>query len=217
MTPSTSTPARPLVLHGVKLSGHCHRVELFLSLLGLPFEYRPVDLAGGAHRKPDFLALNPFGQVPVLEDGEVVIADSNAILVYLASRYGQGRAIDWLPREPVAAAAVQRWLSVAAGMLAFGPAAARRKRVFNTAEDDSAALALSNRLLPVMDLALQHRPWLTGSAPTIADLALYSYTARAPEGTIALEPWPHVGAWLERVEALPGFVAMPRATDPSRG
>jgi glutathione S-transferase len=74
-------------LHGFFLSGHTHRAELFLSLLGLPYERIEVDLAKGAHKKPDFLALNPFGQVPVLEDGDAVVSDSNAILVYLALRY----------------------------------------------------------------------------------------------------------------------------------
>jgi len=213
MTTTASAPIRPLVLHGVKLSGHCHRVELFLSLLGLPFEYREVDLAGGAHRKPDFLALNAFGQIPVLEDGDAVIADSNAILVYLASRYGQGREIDWLPREPQAAARVQRWLSAAAGMLAFGPARARLKHVFGAPVDYADAVAQANRLLPVMDLEVERQPWLAGQAPTIADIALYSYTAHAPEGAISLEPWPHVRAWLARIESLPGFVAMPRSPD----
>src|SRR5438552_3245155 len=113
-------PAQPIRLYRVALSGHSHRVELFLSLLGLPFERIDIDLAKGENRTPEHLARSPFGQVPAIEDGDVTLADSNAILVYLASRYDE--AGTWLPRDPVAAAQVQRWLSAAAGFLAYGPA-----------------------------------------------------------------------------------------------
>ncbi|CAL92731.1 glutathione S-transferase family protein [Azoarcus olearius] len=210
-----SIPQGELVLYGLPLSGHCHRVALFLSLLRLPYRYENVDLAGGAHRRPDFLALNPFGQIPVLKDGEQVIADSNAILVYLARRYGGGEEIEWLPDEPVAAAEVQRWFSAAAGLLAFGPARARLKHVFGAPIDYDAAVELANRLLPVMEAELARRPYLAADAPTLADIALYSYTAHAPEGGISLQPYPHIRAWLARVEALPGFVGMPRSALPA--
>ncbi|VEB42070.1 putative S-transferase [Chromobacterium violaceum] len=90
-----------------------------LSLLGLAYEAVPVNLREGEHKQPAFLKLNRFGQIPVLVDGGEVIADSNAILVYLARRYGHG---DWLPSDPVREARVQRWLSAAAGPLAFGAA-----------------------------------------------------------------------------------------------
>ena len=104
---TNTPPQQPIKLYGMALSGHCHRVHLFLSLLGLPFEQVNVDLMGGAHKRPEFLAMNPFGQVPVIEDGDVTLADSNAILVYLEGRYAPGQ---WLPRDPVGAACVQRWL-----------------------------------------------------------------------------------------------------------
>ena len=80
-----------------------------------------VDLAAGAQKRPDFLAMNSFDQVPVIHDGEVTLANSNAILVCLARRYAAD-VEQRLPSEPLAAAHVQRWLSVAAGLLAFGPA-----------------------------------------------------------------------------------------------
>lgn len=189
-----AAPAQELVLHGLPLSGHCHRVALFMSLLRLPYRYEPVDLAAGAHRQPEFLTLNPFGQVPVLQDGDVVIADSNAILVYLAGRYGRDEDIDWLPADPVGAAAVQRWFSAAAGLLAFGPARARLKHVFGAPVDLAAARELADRLLPVMEAELARRPYLTAETPTLADIALYSYTAHAPEGGISLQPYPHIRA-----------------------
>jgi glutathione S-transferase len=206
-------PAQPIRLHGFPLSGHCHRVQLFLALLQLPAEMVAVDLPGGAHKAPDFLALNPFGQVPVIEDGEHVVADSNAILVYLASRYD--RAGSWYPRDPQLAAEVQRWLSVAAGPLASGPARARLAALFGLALDVAQARSEARQLFAVLDAHLAARDFLVGAAPTIADIALYTYTAHAPEGGIPLDPYPHLRAWLARVEALPGFVGMQRAPTPA--
>ena len=197
-------------LHRFPLSGHSHRAELFLSLLNIPHELVEVNLAQGEHKRPEFLALNSFGQVPVLQDDELTISDSNAILVYLATRYGKGQRIEWLPSDPVRAAQVQRWLSVAAGQIAFGPARARLKTVFKANIDADDAIARANALLAVMETELQGAPWLTGDAPTIADVSAYSYIAHAPEGNVSLQPYPHVRAWLERIEALPGFVPMPK-------
>lgn len=201
---NNTSPARPIRLHRMALSGHCHRIELFLSLLGLPYELVEVDVAAGAHKSAEFLRMNPFGQVPVIQDGDVTLADSNAILVYLQGRYAPGR---WLPSDPLAAAHVQRWLSVAAGPLAFGAAAARVIQLFRR-PDDPAATARAHALLKVMDAKLAARAFLVGNEPTIADIANYSYIAHAPEGNVSLEPYPHVRAWLQRIEALPGFVPM---------
>ena len=206
MTSSVKTlPAQPIQLHGFRLSGHSHRVELFLSLLNLPFEFVPVDLAAKAHKAPEFLAKNPFGQVPLIEDGDVTLADSNAILVYLASRYGAGH---WLPTDPQAVAEVQRWLSVAAGPLAFGPAAARMVVLFKTQQNPEEMLVRAKGLLAVMKQVLAKTPFLTGVTPTIADIANYSYVFTAPEGNVSLADYPQVRGWLARIEALPGFVPM---------
>ncbi|WP_411835933.1 glutathione S-transferase family protein [Pseudomonas chlororaphis subsp. aurantiaca] len=199
-------------MHAIKLynfprSGHAHRVELMLSLLGLPVELVFVDLAKGEHKQAEFLALNSFGQVPVIDDQGVVLADSNAILVYLAQKYGQGR---WLPSDPVGAARVQRWLSVAAGPIAFGPAVARLITVFGAQRNAEEAIARSHALLEVVEQELTASPYLAGSEPTIADIAGYSYIAHAPEGNVSLADYPQVRAWLARIEALPGFVGMPR-------
>jgi glutathione S-transferase len=198
-------PAVPLKLYRFVISGHAHRAELMLSLLSLPVELVEVDLRKGAQKQPDFLALNPFGQVPVLDDNGVVVADSNAILVYLARRYG-GPA--WLPTDPVGEAAVQRWLSVAAGPIAFGPAAARVNVVFGGKHNTDDVLARSHALLKTMDPLLARTPFLVGETPTIADVAGYTYIAHAPEGNVSLADYPHVRGWLARIEALPGFVPM---------
>ncbi|PKQ08377.1 MAG: glutathione S-transferase [Alphaproteobacteria bacterium HGW-Alphaproteobacteria-12] len=184
-------------------SGHSHRVRLFLSLIGAAFDLIEVDLAARQHKSADFLKMNAFGQVPVLEDDGVAIADSNAILVYLARKFDR---TDWYPDDALGAARVQRWLSVAAGQLAQGPASARLVTLFGAKMDADAAIARAHALLALMDAELAPSGWLAADRPTIADIALYSYIARAPEGNVALDDYPHVRAWLERIEALPGFV-----------
>lgn len=199
---------RRIRLYRHALSGHCHRVELMLHLLGLRYETVDIDLVAGEQKSAAFLAVNPFGQVPVIDDDGAIIADSNAILVYLASRYDDGK---WLPREPVAAAEVQRWLSVAAGELAFGPAAARVVVLFQRPLDAAAMIERAHQLLARVEahLAAPDAPgFLAGAAPTIADVACYAYLAHAPEGNVSLDAYPAVRAWLARVAALPGFVPM---------
>ncbi|MBI6605820.1 MULTISPECIES: glutathione S-transferase family protein [Pseudomonas] len=201
-----SQPA--IKLYGFPLSGHSHRVELMLSLLGLPSEFILVDLKQGAHKSAAFLAnINSFGQVPAIDDGGVVLADSNAILVYLASRYGNGQ---WLPSDPVGQARVQRWLSAAAGPLHAGPATARLAVVFGADVDAPLAISRAHGLLSLLEQQLSQTPFLVGEQPSIADVAFYSYVAHAPEGNVSLADYPQVRAWLGRIEALPGFVGMPR-------
>jgi glutathione S-transferase len=200
---ASSKPLQPIKLYRAELSGHSHRVQLFLGLLGLPYTLVDVDLAHGAHKRPDFLAKNPLGQVPVIEDGDVCLYDSNAILTYLAKRYDDGY---WLPTDPVSAARIQQWLSLAAGQIAYGPAAARMVTVFGAPIDHEKAKALANHVLKVLDAELAHRNFAIGDIPTIADVAGYSYIAKAPEGGVSLEPYPSVRAWLKRIESLPGFV-----------
>lgn len=198
---------QPIKFYNFPRSGHAHRVELMLSLLQLPIETILVDLAKGEHKQPAYLAINSFGQVPAIDDNGVVLADSNAILVYLAQKYGNGR---WLPSDPVGAARVQRWLSVAAGPIAFGPAAARLITVFGAKLNAEELITRAHNLLTVMDTELEKTAYLAGDEPTIADISAYSYIAQAPEGNVSLDDYGNVRAWLARVEALPGFVGMPR-------
>ncbi|NYE24560.1 glutathione S-transferase family protein [Pigmentiphaga litoralis] len=190
-------------LYHFPLSGHAHRAVLFASLIDIPHELIEVDLPNGAHKQPAFLAMNPFGQVPVLDDDGVVISDSTAILVYLAKKTGR---TDWLPDDARGAAAVQRWLSVAAGEVAYGPAAARLITVFNAKFHADEVIARAHAILSKMEQHLTDREWLVGEGPTIADVAIYSYVAQAPEGNVDLSGYPAVNALLRRVEALPGFV-----------
>lgn len=202
-----------IILHGSALSGHTHRVELLLRALGLDFDFvaAPADIRRGEA----FRALNPLGQIPVLQDGDLALADSNAIMIYLAKRYAPGS--DWIPEEPVAAAQMQRWLSIAAGEVMHGPAIARMIAQFNLPDDPARAERIASRLLSFMDGHLRERSFLAAEHPTLADLACYSYVAHAPEGGIGLEPYPAVQAWIARVEALPFFKPMPHSPLPLRG
>lgn len=201
-------PAAAIRLYRHVLSGHCHRVELMLSLLGLACD--PVDVAFGptGTKSPAFLARNAFGQVPVIEDGDLTLADSNAILVYLCRRHDRSGA--WLPADPVLAGRTQRWLSAAARQLAEGPATARAANLFRREIDMVKAHGIANALFAIVESELADKRFLTGDTPTIADIAHYSYTAHAPEGGVSLQPYPGLRAWLARIEALPGFVPMPR-------
>ena len=198
-----STPE--IVLHGTELSGHSHRVELLLRMLGLPYRY--VVASADVRATPEFHKLNPLRQIPVLQDGDLTLTDSNAILVYLAKRYAPGSR--WLPEEPVAAAQVQRWLSIAAGEVRYGPATARMVTQWNFAGDLVRAKQIAVMLLRLMDEHLKGRCFLATEHATIADLACYSYVRHAPEGGVPLSDYVSVLAWLLRIEALPHFKPIP--------
>ncbi|NOQ36422.1 MAG: glutathione S-transferase, partial [Methylococcaceae bacterium] len=165
-----------------------------------------VDLMKGEQKQAAFLKKNIFGQVPVLEDGDVTIADSNAILVYLASQYDNAHS--WLPLEPAKAAEVQRFLTVAAGAIAAGPATARLINLFGAKLDKVKAVETAHNILGILDQHLEGREWLADTQPTIADISNYPYIAHAPEGDVSLQNYPNVRAWLQRVESLPNFIYM---------
>jgi glutathione S-transferase len=200
---------KAITLYRFALSGHSHRVELMLSLLQLPVQLVEIDLVQGEHKRPAFLERNPFGQVPLIDDDGVLVADSNAILVYLVKRYAGTQP--WLPTEAVAAAEVQRWLSLAAGPLAAGPSLARAAVLFKRSIDLEPARNVGRQLFERMDAHLASRRFLAAAHVTIADIAMYSYTAHAPEGGISLLPYTNVRRWLADIEALPHFVPL-RAT-----
>lgn len=186
------------------LSGHAHRVQLFASLTGIAHNLIDVDLLAGEHKSDEFLAKNPNGKVPVVIDGDAIINDSNAILVYLARKY----APEWLPTDALQEAEVQEVLSFAANEIANGPAAARLNTVFGANLDEERSAATAAAVLGWLENRLSDREWLVAGRPTIADVAVYTYVAHAPEGNISLDPYPNIRALLARTEALPGFVGM---------
>lgn len=194
-------------LYRLSLSGHAHRAQLFTSILGLEVELVDVDLMKGEHKQAAFLAKNIFGQVPVLEDNGQLVNDSNGILVYLAKKYDGNN--QWYPNEPVIQAEIQRWLSIAAGPVASGPAAARLVNVFGAGLDHKNAKQIAENLFTTLDQHLEKRDWLVGDNATIADIANFTYIAHAPEGDVSLERFTNIRRWLQNITDLPGFVPMP--------
>lgn len=201
------TPSNPIKLYGFKLSGHSHRAEVMLRLLQLPYEFHEVNLRGGEQKSDAFLRLNSFGTVPVIDDDGTVIADSVAILVYLATAYDPARR--WLPVEAKQAAKVQRWLSVAQGPVYNGPAMARMVKLFGVAADYERCKAITGSLFSVLEKHLASSAFLVGEEPTLADIAVYSYIAVSTDGGLPLTDYGAIRAWIKRLEALPHFAPMP--------
>lgn len=195
-----------MLLHDLELSGNCYKVRLFAALAGIPLPLAPVDFLGGEHRRPPLLALNPWGELPVLQDGDLVLRDSQAILIYLARRHG-GHA--WRPDSAAGQAEVAQWLSVAANEIQHGPCTARLIDKFGYELDKSVALGKAGRILGLLETHLATHDWLALGRPTVADCAVFPYVALAPEGGIDLTPYAAVRRWLARVKALPGFLGMP--------
>ena len=193
-------------LYEFAASGNCHKVRLLLSLLKLPYQSVPVNGAEKQHKSADFLAMNGFGQVPVLRDGDTVIRDSQAILVYLARQYGGEQ---WLPNDAAGLAEVCSWLSTAANEVSRGPNALRLHYKFGRQLVLADAEQISHNLLALLQLQLQQHPYRCGSVPNIADVALYPYLALAPEARLDLQPFPAVRDWLTRIQQLDGYVSMP--------
>ncbi|MFP1677848.1 glutathione S-transferase family protein [Alloalcanivorax sp. C16-2] len=193
-------------LYDMELSGNCYKVRLFAALVGVELELVPVDLAAGEHQQSPFIDLNPWAQVPVSQDGDVLLRDSQAILVYLARRYGGHQ---WWPDSPAHQGEVMQWLSTAANEIHAGPNAARLVDKFGYPLDKARALAVSDRVLPLIERYLSEHRWLALGRPTLAECAVFPYIALGWEGGVSLEPYPAIRAWIERIKALPGFVAMP--------
>jgi len=193
-------------LYDLELSGNCYKVRLFAALANIDLEIVPVDFLGGEHKRKPLTDLNPWGELPILVDGNRVLRDSQAILIYLAGTYG-GAA--WWPAESHLQAEVAQWLSTAANEIQNGPASARLVDKFGYAIDKADTLKRSARVLPLIDAHLARDQWLALSRPTIADCAVYPYVALAPEGAVDLAPYANIRSWIERIKRLPGYVAMP--------
>lgn len=198
-------------LYDVPLSGHAHRPRALLKLLNIEYQTIAVDMMSGEHKSPEFLKINPLGQVPAFIDDSVVLRESTAILVYLALKYDDKRT--WLPSDP-AAAQVQAWLSVSSKEVYEGPCAARISKLFKAPIDHGKAVEKAYQLFDTLfEPHLEKNNWLVGEKPTIADIANYAYIATAHEGEISLDNYPHISAWLKRIEMLEGFEKMPSAAD----
>jgi glutathione S-transferase len=197
---------RTLTLYEHELSGNSYKVRLFLSLLGLPFSAKRVDLFKGEGQQPEYLAISAIGQVPALVDGDEALRDSQAILFYLARTHGEGR---WIAADPLGQARTLAWLSLAANELANGPAALRVAVRFKRPINTDWATVVTRRAFGLMQATLGRQPWLMpGDHPSIADIACFPYTALVHEGDFSLADYPALIAWCDRIRALPGFVDM---------
>lgn len=201
-------------LYDFDLSGNCYKARLLLAILGVEYERKNVDFFPGfKHRSPEFLAVNPLGQLPVLEDGDLRLTQSQAILVYIARKHDpSGR---WYPLDsPEITGQVQQWLGFAEGLTATA-SAARLADGMGFDFDADAAREGAHRLFAAMDEHLwfqerQGHDWLVpGAAPTIADIACFPYVMLSEEGGISRETYPAIRRWTDRVKRIPGFVVMP--------
>lgn len=199
-------------LYDYVLSGSCYKVRLFLSLIGREYEAVPVDYyPGGEHKTPEFLELNPLGQIPVLEDDDVTLRDAQAILVYLAGKYDAGRT--WYPEDARTQGEIAMWLSFAGGEI-MSSSAARLHDMLSYDFDIDKVRAAAHAAFRVLDDHLTDREidgaeWIVGDNPTIADIACFPYVALGGDGGISLDDYNAIRRWIYRIKKLPGFDVMP--------
>lgn len=191
-------------LHSTMASINGYKVRLLLSILDLDYELIDIDMYGGEHKREPFLSLNPFGQLPALEDGDFSIADSHACLVYLARKYDP--AATWLPSDAQGEAKVAEWMSKSANEVHQGPwlkrAKIRRPDAIQLANDEIDRRC--DHILAIMDRHLASREWLALPHPTIADISIFGPVSMLKVSGYDTGRWPAVTAWLDRVRALPG-------------
>lgn len=205
-----------LKLHDYVLSGSCYKVRLLLSFLGLAYQRVPVDFhPGRAHKSPAYLALNPLGQLPIVEDGDLVLRDAQAILAHLANAYDASGK--WLPRDAERFGPVMMWLSFAGGEL-MAISAARLHDMLGYELDADKARANGRAALRILDDHLADRgfeggEWIVGDAPTIADVACFPYVALSHDCGIGHDDYPAINLWQRRFRKLPGFVSIPGVPD----
>ena len=185
-------------------SGNSYKLRILLSLLQVPHKTVLVDGQKREHKSEKFLAMNPRGEVPVLEVDGVFLWDSAAALVYLARQFGGEQ---WLPSAPLEMAQVMQWVALAGNEIQFGLQYARRGMLHDrwTAGDLKQGQAISRVALGVLEGRLHHNDWLTLGRTTIADIACFPYVETAPQAKIALEEYPAIMRWIERCKALPDW------------
>ncbi|MEM7797908.1 MAG: glutathione S-transferase family protein [Chloroflexota bacterium] len=194
-----------MILYTHPRSGNGYKVSLLLSLLKLPHESIFLDFAKGEHKTAAYLAKNPRGQVPVLEDGAIVLWESQSILAYLARR---AEAEAWFPQDPAGCGLTIRWLSFS-GAEIDGLADARRVHLLGYERDLEKAIRMGAAALAILNAQLEKTKFLVGDHPTIADVACYPYVAMAHEGKIDIRPYANVDRWVSDIETLPGYIPYP--------
>lgn len=195
-----------ITIHGMADSGNCYKPRLLMALTRRPFRHKERSSRDGSTRETAYLALNPAGQVPLLEleDGRT-LPESNAILHFL----GQGTI--FVPSDPFDHAQMLRWMFFEQNAHEGSIAVRRSLSIYPeraagaTPERMAATLESGLRALGVMETRLTASPFFVGTSPTLADIALYPYTATSPEGGFDLDAFPRIRGWLARIEELPGY------------
>ena len=195
-----------MLLYDFELSGSCYKIRLFLNILGLEYDSVPVDFVNKEHKTEKYLQLNPFGEIPIFEDGDLRLRDAQAILVYLAAKYDKTN--EWYPNDPESMGQIQQWLSTGGGEV-MNSAAARLVKILNYPLDLEKLQTGAKRVFKILDDHLATRDFLELGHPTIADIACFPYTAMAGEGGIDLAPYPNILRWIERMKRISGFIPMP--------
>ncbi len=203
-----------VTLYDYELSGNCYKVRLLLSMLGISYKKKAIEFYPAAEHKSDsFLAINPLGQLPVLQDGKLRVQDSHAILVYLARQYDRNGT--WFPvDDPMRLAQVTQWMCFADALTSTASAARLVNGFFYDLDGDACRQG-AHRLFRILDEHLwfnerEEHPWIVqGNAPTIADLACFAYVILSEEGGISRMEYPAIRRWTDRVKRLPDFIVMP--------
>jgi len=198
-------------LYDYILSPSCYKVRLMAALTGVTLDLHPVDFHPGAeHRSPDMLALNPAGSIPILEDGDLLLTESAAMLVYLAA----AAAPEWLCGDrPAEAARMQQWLAFSNRLTANLGGARLHEMLLRPG--DIAALqaqgvaALRELEAGLVEQRLRGMRFLAADRPTVADIACFPYVALAPDGGVSLDPYPAIRLWSRALRSLDRFIEMP--------
>lgn len=195
-----------LRIHATMQSINAYKVRLLLGLLDIPFELVDIDMYGGEHKREPFLSLNPFGQMPALEDDEFRIGDSHACLVYVARRYDPANR--WLPVGAQAEARVAEWLSKSANEIHHGPWMKRAKirRPDAIKVPDADIDARCDHILGLMEAQLRSRHWLAAEHATIADISCFGPISLLDVSGYDTARFVALNAWMGRIRALPGAV-----------
>ncbi|AZO48967.1 MAG: glutathione S-transferase family protein [Mesorhizobium sp.] len=193
------------------LSPSCYKVRLMAALTGVTLDIRPVDFHPGVeHRGPELMALNPAGSIPILEDGDLVLTESSAMLVYLAAKV----APQWLGNDTAGQAArVQQWLSFAHRLTASLGAARLHEMLLRPGNiavlQGQGVAALRELEAGLVEQQIRGQRFLASNRPTIADIACFPYVALAPDGGVSLDPYPAIRLWSRAIRAIDGFIEMP--------
>ena len=198
-------------LYDYELSSSCYKVRLFLHILNLDYEIVPVGFyPTEEHKKPNFLAINPLGQLPVLRDGDLLLRDSQAILTYLATQYDKTES--WYSDSPQTIGQISMWLSFAGGEI-MNLSMARLHDVLRHDYDIDKVRKAAHRTLLILDdhlaeQSIKGEDWIVGNNPTIADIACFPCIALSNDGGIERDEYPAVEQWLNRVTQLDRFIPM---------